>query len=279
MFTDPSMTLAEQMTGLLGIFLKTMAQEAYVRRIGVLATALWNRTRRLERRFLALHAMWKAGTLPKVRVRAVAPPPPRPSPAGAGEGACGKGGAVEGVDRGERGGRGEALSEGAALVARPASFLPWGLRWMPKMLPMSAASLASGVGTLVENHPQMRTFVAECPQVGRVLRPMLRMAGMQAPEYLRLPRRGRSSPRPSPQGGEGEERALPRKRRSPREVAAAAMEWSHRTGKPIDPRKIGAVAFGYVLHWPRDGNCPPPEIGYGGRMFPPLPKDYRRPGD
>ena len=70
---------------------------------------------------------------------------------------------------------------------------------------------------------------------------------------------------------------MSRRRRTAREVAAAAIAWSNRTGKPIDPRKIGAVAFGYVLHWPRDGNCPPPEIGYGGRMFPPLPKDYEGP--
>jgi hypothetical protein len=67
-------------------------------------------------------------------------------------------------------------------------------------------------------------------------------------------------------------------------VAADAIAWSERTGKPIDPRKIGAVAYGYVLHWPRDGNCPPPEIGYGGRWRRP-PKgaapsrDYKPPGD
>jgi hypothetical protein len=61
-------------------------------------------------------------------------------------------------------------------------------------------------------------------------------------------------------------------------VAADAIAWSERTGKPIDPRKIGSVAYGYVLHWPRDGNCPPPEIGYGGRWRKP-PKDYLPPGD
>ena len=49
-------------------------------------------------------------------------------------------------------------------------------------------------------------------------------------------------------------------------------------GRPIDLTKLSAVAFGYVLHPPRDGNCPPPEIGYGGRR-PRLPKDYVRPKD
>ena len=61
-------------------------------------------------------------------------------------------------------------------------------------------------------------------------------------------------------------------------MAAEAIAKSERTGKPIDPKKIGAVAFGYTLHWPRDGNCPPPEIGYGGRWRKP-PKDYKPPED
>jgi hypothetical protein len=45
-------------------------------------------------------------------------------------------------------------------------------------------------------------------------------------------------------------------------------------GKPVNLKRLSAVAYGYVLHPPRDGNCPPPEIGYGGRSFPSLPKDY-----
>jgi hypothetical protein len=115
--------------------------------------------------------------------------------------------------------------------------------------------------------------------------------GLEAPAELRLPvRMAHPPPRPtgsspvaephSPQSGEGEGR----RRRTPREVAADAIAWSERTGKPIDPRKIGAVAYGHVLHWPRDGNCPPPEIGYGGRWRRP-PKgaapsrDYEPPGD
>ena len=149
---------------------------------------------------------------------------------------------------------------------------------------MSAGTLGGGVDSLVRNYPEMQVFVAECPQVGRVLRPLLRMAGLGVPEYLALPKRGRArndgagAPPPprlvrsaaqSPVKGEGEVR---RRRRTPREVAAAAIARSLRTGKPVDPRKIGAVAFGYVLHRPRDDNCPPPEIGYGGRMFPPRPK-------
>ena len=98
---------------------------------------------------------------------------------------------------------------------------------------------------------------------------------------LRAPGKRRdTSPRPSPQSGEGANGAggAKRRRRTPREVAEDAIARSERTGKPIDPRKIGAVAFGYVLHWPRDGNCPPPEVGYGGRWRRP-PKDYKPPKD
>jgi hypothetical protein len=77
----------------------------------------------------------------------------------------------------------------------------------------------------------MQEFHAACPQVGRILRPMCRMAGLKPPEWLALPRRGRvsgkdTSPRlirsaaQSPQSGEGEVR---RRRRTPREVAEAAI--------------------------------------------------------
>ena len=177
-----------------------------------------------------------------------------------------------------------------AMSVRPASLMPRTLRWMQGMLPISAGTLASMVSSLVDNHPEIQAFVKECPQAGRVLRPLLRMAGLHPPAWLALPKRKRvrgdcaaahPSPRlvhsaaQSPARGEGGVR----RRRTPREVAAAAIERSNRTGKPIDPRKIGAVAYGYVLHWPRDDNCPPPEIGYGGRSFRPLPKDYEWPKD
>jgi hypothetical protein len=66
-----------------------------------------------------------------------------------------------------------------------------------------------------------------------------------------------------PQSGEGEEG---RRRLTPREQAEAAMQRSLATGEPIDPGKLSPVAYGYFLHPPRDGPCPPPEIGYGGRV-------------
>jgi len=49
-------------------------------------------------------------------------------------------------------------------------------------------------------------------------------------------------------------------------------------GKPTDLTKLSAEALGLCLHPPRDDNCPPAKIGYGGR-WPRLPKDYVRPKD
>jgi hypothetical protein len=52
------------------------------------------------------------------------------------------------------------------------------------------------------------------------------------------------------------------------------MRRSEASGKPIDLKKFKPEAFGWWAHPPRDGNCPPPKIGYGGRLRP-LPKDYK----
>ena len=69
---------------------------------------------------------------------------------------------------------------------------------------------------------------------------------------------------------------VPNRRLPPREQAEDAIRRSEATGKAIDVKKFHPVGFGYFLHPPRDGNCPPPEIGYGGRWRP-LPKDYEPP--
>ena len=153
-------------------------------------------------------------------------------------------------------------------------------------------------------------------QIGRALRPFCHLLGLEVPEALRLPKRVRvrvAYPTPLPTGsspvaephspsrgegeedtptpthrvkpggdaslprlaGEGEEKRRPR-RRTEREMAAAWLAWSERTGKPIDIRKVSSKVWGYIVHWPRDENCPPPEIGYGGRRWRP-PKDYKPP--
>ena len=74
------------------------------------------------------------------------------------------------------------------------------------------------------------------------------------------------------------EMIVPNRRLPPREQAEDAMRRSEASGKPIDVKKFEAEANGWFLHPPRDGNCPPPKIGYGGRLRP-LPKDYKPPKD
>ena len=162
--------------------------------------------------------------------------------------------------------------------------LPRRFGWLKSLILPESRHCIDAFNWLLYGNEEMKEVMAAAPaQIGRVLRPFCHFLGLEVPAELRLPRRRRvrrndTSPRPSPQGGEGANGADRARRRTPREVAADALRWSEQTGKAIDPRKIGAVAYGYVLHWPRDGNCPPPEIGYGGRWRRP-PRDYKPPGD
>jgi len=238
MYPDPNLTLADQMHWMVSVFLKMLAPEAGKRRIGLVSAAIWNRVRKFERRFCALYAMWKAGTLP----------PARPSAASAGKD----------LDRGERR---EAQREAAPNLSRPAGMLPRGVRWLQALVPSSAACLAGWVESLILNFPEMKEFVAACPQVGRTLRPLIGMAGLKVPDYLALPKRvrvrkGRAAvhppPQPSPARGEGEKKRRRRRYANPREEAAAAIRRCHATGEPVDPKTISWKAFQYVLHWPRE---------------------------
>ena len=164
------------------------------------------------------------------------------------------------------------------------SVLPRRFGWLKSLILPDRQWCVTQFNCVLYDNAEMQAVIAAAPgQIGRVLRPFCHFLGLEVPAELRLPRRRRGSrahppPRPSPASGEGELAGPVRRRRTPREVAEAAIARSERTGKPIDPRKIGAVAYGYVLHWPRDGNCPPPEVGYGGRWRRP-PKDYKPPRD
>ena len=71
---------------------------------------------------------------------------------------------------------------------------------------------------------------------------------------------------------------VPNRRLPAREQAEDAVRRSETFGKPINLRLFTAEALGWFLHPPRDGNCPPPKIGYAGRRRRP-PRDYRPPWD
>jgi len=54
-----------------------------------------------------------------------------------------------------------------AVATRLASLLRRGLMWLQKTPPLSAGALRAGVESLLWNYPEMKEFVAACPQVGR----------------------------------------------------------------------------------------------------------------
>jgi len=268
-------TLADRFSWFLWVVINQMALEGRRRGIGqALETAIQRRILGLWKRLRSVLARWEAGTLTAARGRKAAKgnatpqestPHPDPPPQGGRE--------TNGELRAQR---------GAAVWGK----LPRGFGWLGRLLP----TVERTAFLPLVNDPEMRAIFERAPQVGRILRPWCQVFGLEMPEWLRLPKRVRARrsglngaagavapPSPSPIKGEGEV-VTKRRRRTPREVAADAIRESERTGKPIDPKKIGAVAFGYTLHWPRDGNCPPPEIGYGGRRRKP-PKDYRPPKD
>ena len=104
--------------------------------------------------------------------------------------------------------------------------------------------------------------------------------GLKPPEWLALPKRPRK-PR-ALQLSEKDEAELARlTARFPDTPPARSAKRALRrmfAGLPVNLDRMSAVARGYFVHPPRDGNCPPPEIGYGGRLRP-LPKDYAPPRD
>jgi hypothetical protein len=277
MFTNPGFTLADQLFWIVDLFLKTMAPEACRRRVGSLGLAIGARVKGLERRFSKLYAMWKAGTLPVARARRIDTPTPA-LPRSAGEGANGAGGGSAAAFDPQAC---DAASMDRARL-RPMSVLPRAFRWLQKMLPVSAGTLASGVESVVWNHPEIKEFVSACPQAARVLRPLCTMAGLKAPEWLALPKRWRARKKDALGLSEADEAELGRlTARFPDTAAARSAKHALRrmfAGLPVNLERMSAVARGYFVHPPRDDNCPPPEIGYGGRRRP-LPKDYKPPRD
>ena len=76
----------------------------------------------------------------------------------------------------------------------PETRLPSTRGWIGARI-SAAAPCAGTIEYLLHNTPQMRDFVQAAPQAGRLLRPLCRMLGLIAPDYLRLPPR---LPRPKP---------------------------------------------------------------------------------
>ncbi len=252
--------------------LKVLWREGYARGPQELVSLTWNRIRRLERRFEALVARWRAGKLPAVGAGTVRLLTPHPDPPGQA--------------------RWQSLTPpqgGRELVSAPRA--PWpfprGRGWVVRMLAPRTGPACVGTLCLAWEEAEMRAFHAAAPQVGRILRPLAHMIGAPVPEWLQLPKRRRvrkrkwwaeAHPTVRVRRDERAEMIVPNRRLAAREQAEDAVRRSEASGKPIDLRKFTPAAYGYFVHPPRDGNCPPPEIGYGGRWRP-LPKDYVPPRD
>ena len=127
---------------------------------------------------------------------------------------------------------------------------------------------------------EMRELHAAAPQVGRILRPLAHMIGAPLPEWLQLPKRRRDPGlRRAAAWRRRDERSemiVPNRRLPAKEQLEDASRRSDASGKPIDVTKLWPEAYGLLVHPPRDGNCPPPKIGYAGRRRR-LPKDYKPP--
>ncbi len=133
------------------------AKYAYLTPLMVL---VWGRLRRMSQRFAALVARMEAG-----RLR-----PPRP--------------AVQNPDR--------PRPQHPPPPWPPVPSIPG---WLLHYVQMEAAATSSLLRHMLEHDPEMRALLQAAPQLGRILRPLLRMVS-PAPLPQRLIRPPRPAPRP-----------------------------------------------------------------------------------
>jgi hypothetical protein len=112
---------------------------------------IWNRIMRMARRFASLTERYCAGTLAEPAPARSQGTSPRPPRVPAGEA------------------------------------LPHHFRWLVNMIP-EAEAIAGDVCWLLQR-PEMEELIDMAPQVGRILRPLCRMLGIDPPSALRRPMR------------------------------------------------------------------------------------------
>jgi hypothetical protein len=149
--------------------MKVLLREGIARGPQELVVRTGQRIRRLERRFNALLARWRAGMLPAVRREEVTPHPGPPP----------------------QGGREKKAWE-----------FPRGRGWVVRLLVPVTGPQCLGMLCVAWEEPEMAQFYAAAPQLGRILRPLAHMIGAPLPMWLRLPKRVRvrkkdTSPRPT----------------------------------------------------------------------------------
>ena len=175
------------------------------------------------------------------------------------------------------------------------SVLPRRFGWLKSLILPDRQWCVTQFNCVLYDNAEMQAVIAAAPgQIGRVLRPFCHFLGLEVPAELRLPKRVRKKDPSRRAIVRGEQRwaeahptalrdvrsemIVPNRRLPAKEQEEDAVRRSEAAGKPIEVRKFSAVAYGWFVHPPRDGNCPPPEIGYGGRWRRP-PKDYKPPRD
>jgi len=149
-----------------------------------LETAICWRLDGLWQRLRGVLVRWQAGTLR----------PPRPRAVRAGDGA-----------RPER----EAARPWGERQRYWRGVMPGRFGWLRGLLgPRTGGACVGFIEPL--GSAEMAAILAAAPQVARILRPFYRFLGIELPAELRLAKRKKdTSPRPSPQGGEGEEGCPP----------------------------------------------------------------------
>ncbi len=261
-------TIADKFGWSLRLLYNALGLEWRRRGIGhPLQTAITMRLIGLVRRLNAVFEQWQAGTLRAVGGRGpdITPHPPASGPIFASK----NGSPSRAPPSPSRG-------EGKMRAACAWGGLSRSFGWLKRRLPGAGGEMNAFHAVL--DDAEMKAIIATgAPQVGRVLRPFCHLLGLELPPELALPKRPRvrKSTLQLSEADEAELRRITAWFPDTPPARAAKRAWRRSfAGKPVDLTKMSAVAAGYMLHPPRDGNCPPPEIGYGGRAFAPLPKDY-----
>ncbi len=167
---------------------------------------LFDRVTRLAQRFEALFQRWQAGTLPRHRLHAARTPPQSPAHSPT-----------------------QSLAQpGPAAPPRPPR-LPRAFGWVNRRIPESAPPTGYLQALLHEREAELREFLADAPQAGRLLRPLCHALGLRPPAWLALPPpprspRARSSRPPRPPA------LTDPSLRLPRYVIATARAWKKTGG-------------------------------------------------
>jgi hypothetical protein len=199
----PAAPVEQIVAEIIAAFLRMIAgREPWIKPVPLTATMralIGDRVLRHARRFAAIAARWRAGTLRRLPRRAVRDPDaPRPEPS------------LQEPSLQETG------QPRAPRVQNPITRVRG---WVGQATGWQGRGYGGQVEYLVRTNPEMRALLEAAPQLGDVLRPLLRMFGSEVEPWLLPPSRRRPAPpRPSPRPS----RDRPRRRTAQASAAAPA---------------------------------------------------------